>query len=58
MTEKEAKQKLFDIRLEYMMHTPKEREELYEEYLKKRGEIKKELARLMRERIEKESKIK
>ena len=58
MTEKEVKQALFDLRLEYMMHTPKEREALYEEYLKKRDVLRKELARLMRERIEKEIKVK
>lgn len=58
MTEKELKRALFDIKFEYMMHTPKEREELYEEYLKKRGEIRKELAKLIREQREKEVKTK
>lgn len=58
MTEKELKKALFDIRLEYMMHSPKERELLYEEYIKKRGEIRKELAKLMTEKELNELKIK
>lgn len=58
MTEEELKKALFDIRLEYMMHTPKEKEELYEEYIQKLKQVKKELARLMIERREKELKIK
>lgn len=58
MTEEEAKKALFDIRLEYMMHTPKEKEELYQEYEKKLNVIRKELAKAIRERKEKELKIK
>lgn len=58
MTEEEAKKALFDLHFEYMMHPPKEREKLYEEYIQKRGEIKKELTRLIMERREKELKIK
>ena len=58
MTEEEAKKALFDLHFEYMMHTPKEREKLYEEYIKKRGVIKKQLARLMMERRENKLKIK
>ena len=58
MTEEELKQALFDIRLEYMMHTPKEKEELYEEHIKKLEDIKKQLTRLVMERKEKEVKIK
>ena len=46
MTEEEAKKALFNVHYEYIMHTPREREELYEEYQKKRNEIKHELARL------------
>lgn len=58
MTEKELKRALFDIKFEYMMHTPEEKEALYEEYLKKRGEIRKELAKLIREQRKKEVKTK
>ncbi len=58
MTEEEARKALFDIRLEYMMHTPKEKEALYEEYEKKLNIIRKELAKAIRERKEKELKIK
>ena len=58
MTEKEVRQALFDLRLNYMMKPPKERLESYDEYQKRREEIKKELAKIMRERIEKEQKTK
>lgn len=58
MTEQEAKDALFKLHFEYMMHTPKEREKLYDEYIEKRGKIKKELAMLMMERRQKELKIK
>lgn len=58
MTEAEAKQALFNIHFEYMQHNPKEREKLYSDYIKKRGEIKSELARIMKEKREKEIKIK
>ena len=40
------------------MHTPKEKEELYEEYNKKINKVKKELAKQIMERKEKELKIK
>lgn len=58
MTEAEAKQALFNIHFEYMQHNSKEREKLYADYIKKRGEIKSELARIMKEKREKEIKIK
>ena len=50
MTEEEARKALFQIHYEYMMHTPNERLKLYDEYQKKRSEIKKELARYMIEK--------
>lgn len=58
MTEEELKKALFDIRLEYMMHTPKEKEVLYEEYAKKLEFIRKELIKVKMEKREKELKIK
>lgn len=56
MTEDEAKKALFEVHYEYMMHTPKERLKLYDEYQKKRAEIKKELARCIIARKEKQLK--
>lgn len=58
MTEKEVRQALFDLRLNYMMKPPKERLESYDEYQKRRAEIRKELANSIRERIEKQQKTK
>lgn len=58
MTEDEAKRALFQIHYEYMMHTPKERLALYDEYQEKRGKIKKELAKFIMERKEEELKEK
>lgn len=58
MTEDEAKRALFQIHYEYMMHTPKERLALYDEYQEKRREIKKELAKFIMERKEEELKKK
>jgi len=43
MTEEKSKQALFKLHQEYMTHTPEERSVLYEEYQKKRDEIKHEL---------------
>lgn len=40
MTELESKQALFQLHQEYMAHKPKERLKLYDEYIKKRNEIK------------------
>lgn len=50
MTEDEAKKALFQVNYEYMLHTPKEREALYPEYIAKRDIIKKELAKAIYER--------
>ena len=58
MTEQEAKEALFKLHFEYMMHPPKERLELYDEYQKKRGEIRSALTSLIMERREKELKMK
>lgn len=57
MTEQEVKDALFKLHFEYMMHTPKEREKLYNEYIEKRKKIKEELSKLVLERKEKELKI-
>ena len=54
MTEEEAKKALFQIHYDYMMHTPKERLELYDEYQRKRSEVKKALARTIIEEKQKE----
>ncbi len=58
MTEDEAKKALFQIHYEYMMHTPKERDALYEEYQAKRNLVKKELAKFLLEKkaLERENK--
>ena len=58
MTEQEAKDALFQIHFEYMMHTPKERLELYDEYQQKRSTIRKALAKAIEERKLKELKLK
>lgn len=58
MTEKEARQALFDLRLNYMMKPPKERLESYDQYKSEREKIRKEIAVRIRERIEKEQKTK
>lgn len=47
MTEDEAKKALFQVHYDYMMHSPKERLKLYDEYQRKRNEIKKALAKTM-----------
>ena len=44
MTEEEANKALFAIHYEYMTHTPKDRLKLYDEYQKKRNQIKESLA--------------
>lgn len=54
MTEDEAKKALFEVHYEYMMHTPKERLKLYDEYQKKRSEIKRELAKMYMSQKEKQ----
>lgn len=51
MTEQEAKEALFKIHYEYMMHTPKERLELYDEYQRKRNEIKKLLIEMQQSKL-------
>ena len=56
MTEEEAKKALFQVHYEYMMHTPKERIALYDEYREKRNKIKHELARLYIAKKEEENK--
>ena len=50
MTEEEARDALFKIHWEYMKHSPKERLELYDEYIENRKRIKKELAKLIFEK--------
>ena len=57
MTEQEAKDALFKLNFEYMHHSPKERLELYDEYIKQRAEIQKELRKAILERKQKEQKI-
>lgn len=58
MTEEEAKIALFRIHQEYMMHTPKERLALYDEYQRQRSEIRKALVKSKLEEREKEFKLK
>lgn len=58
MTEEEAKKALFQIHYEYMMHTPKERLDLYDEYQEKRRQIKSELAKAMLAKKENQPKTK
>ena len=57
MTEEEARDALFKIHWEYMKHSPKERLELYDEYVKQRAEIQKNLRKAMLERKQNEQKI-
>lgn len=57
MTEQEAKDALFKLNFEYMHHSPKERLELYDEYIKQRAEIQKKLRKAILERKQKEQKI-
>lgn len=47
MTEEEAKKALFQIHYEYMLNPPKIRLKLYDEYQRKRNEIKEALAASM-----------
>lgn len=56
MTEDEAKNALFELHREYMNHKPKERLKLYDEYQKKRSEIKKALAHSIIEQRQKQFK--
>ena len=49
MTEEESKQALFQLHQEYMSHGPKERLKLYDEYQKKRNQIKQELTEAISE---------
>lgn len=53
MTEEEAKKALFQINFEYMMHTPNERLELYDEYIEKRAEVRRQLTNAIMEKKEK-----
>ena len=57
MTEQEAKEALFKLNYEYMHHSPKERLELYDEYVAKRAEIQKALRKAMLERKQNEKKL-
>jgi len=57
MTEQEAKAATMKLNYEYMSHSPKERLELYDEYVAKRAEIQKELRKAMLERKQKEQKM-
>ena len=56
MTEETARQALFDLHFKYIINPPKKRLELYDEYQKKRGEIRKELVKFIKERKENEIK--
>lgn len=59
MTEEEqARKALFELHYQYMLHPPKERLELYDEYREKRAEIRAELIKLIREKKEQEIKTK
>ncbi len=49
MTEYESTIALFELNREYMSHPPKERLKRYDEYIKKRGEIKKLLSEYIME---------
>ena len=58
MTEQEAKDALFKLHFEYMTHTPKERAELYQEYIEKRAKIHKALAEAKIKKLENQPKKK
>ena len=40
MTVEESKKALFQLHLQYMSHSPKERVTLYDDYIRRRNEIK------------------
>ena len=46
MTEEEIKKQLFDLHLQYMKYTPKQKEELHEEHIQKLKQIRRQLALL------------
>jgi len=58
MTEEEIRKQLFDLHLQYMKYTPKQKEELYDEHIKKLKAIRKQLALLKTDKKENEAKIK
>ena len=57
-SEEEARNALFELHFQYMLHPPQERLELYDEYREKRAQIRAELKKLIRERKEYEMKTK
>ncbi|MDO4963547.1 MAG: hypothetical protein Q4E75_05595 [bacterium] len=57
MTEEEAKKALFDLNYEYMSHSPKERLILYDDYRKKRAEIRNALKDFVCGKVESEKKL-
>ena len=58
MTEEEVKKALYELRLNYMLQGHKQKEETYDEYIKKLNILRHELAKLVLERREKEEKMK
>lgn len=58
MTEQGAKEALFKLHFEYMSHSPKERLDLYDEYQKKRNEIRQALVISTAKQKENERKMK
>ena len=58
MTEQESRKALFELNAEYMSHSAKERLELYDEYQKKRSEIRHALAMSKVKKLQTERKTK
>ena len=58
MTEEEARNALFQLHFEYMIHSPKERLKLYDEYREKRAKIRQALIETLLEQKENNVKIK
>ena len=55
MTEKKARDALFELTRNYMLHPREERLKLYDDYIKKENEIKNELTKNIHNRLEKEA---
>ena len=58
MTEEEIRKQLFDLHLQYMKYTPKQKEQFQGEYVQKLKEVRRQLALLKTEKKENEAKIK
>lgn len=58
MSEEEINKSIYELRLNYMLQSHKQKEATYDEYMKKLNMLRNELAKLILERREKEEKMK